>query len=481
MKPNQFRPPVVAIMGHIDHGKTTLLDRIRQSDVASREAGGITQHISAYQTTVKLKNQKTGTITFIDTPGHAAFCQMRARGAQVTDLAILVVSAVDGVMAQTKECINQIKNANIPVIIAMTKIDLPQNSPEKVKGQLVELGLTPEEYGGQIPLIPVSAKTGEGIDELLGSILLHAEIMELKNEATVPLEAFVIESKLEKNRGPVALLVVKKGTLHLGDSIYVDDLQSKVKALIDSSNKPISEASPSTPVEVLGFAKVPAVASMITSSPVTPKDISSIPPTEAKTDSTTPKLPLVLKADTQGTLEALLNSFSDDVLVIHTGIGPVSDNDIFLAQAAHAEIFAFNVPLPRFIKNLADNQKVPVFQSKIIYEIIENIQNQVLKMLEPTIDETVLGEGTIIAEFKIDKVRIAGVHCTKGEIGLNDPIHLKRDGQIIKDTKVEGIHHNKEIVPKAKSGNDYGITFKPYIDFKLNDVIIAYNKSKWAG
>jgi len=477
---NKFRPPIVAVMGHIDHGKTTLLDKIRDASIAKRESGGITQHISTYQTEVKLRNNKTGVITFIDTPGHAAFCAMRARGAEVTDIVVLVVSATDGVMAQTKECINQIKKANLPVIVALTKFDLETRQPEMVKGQLVEMDLTPEEYGGQVTLIPVSAKTGQGIDDLLESILLNAEIMELENDTTSPFEAIVIESKLDRARGPLASVIVKKGTLKLGDTIYAENITGKVKALIDSNGKNISEALPSTPVEILGFEKVPAIGSIVTDHPTT---ISQDKITEVKNvpldpDPDQPHLNIVLKADVEGTLEALKASFSDDICLVSAGVGPVNDNDIVAAKTSHAELFAFNVPVSKTIKNLADNEKVKIFESKIIYEIIEDIQSQVLKMLDPTIEETTLGEGNIIAEFKIEKVRISGIKVTKGEISKGDSIHLLRDGKIIKNTQVEGIHQAKNIIDKAKAGIECGMTFRPYVDFKVGDVIIAYKNSK---
>lgn len=466
--PILFRPPIVAIMGHIDHGKTTLLDKIRSSAVAAREAGGITQHISAYQTTVKLKSGKTGAITFLDTPGHAAFCQMRSRGVSATDLVVLVVSAVDGIMAQTKECIKEVKNAGTDMIVAMTKMDIDGASPEKIKGQLVELELTPEEYGGQVAIVPVSAKTGQGIDELLETILLHAEVMELQDESNSPFQAVVIESKLDKSRGPVATILVQKGTVKIGDQIFAENIGCKVKAMS------IPLATPSTPVEILGFESVPPVGCLVTSVASEHKDTQVASRLNQSRTDGQPRLPIVVKADVQGTLEALLGSLSDDVFLISSGIGTVTDNDVFLAKSARAEIFAFNVPVPRFIKNLADNEKVPVFESKIIYEIIENIQAQVLKLLDPTIEETFTGEGKIIAEFKIEKVRIAGVDVYKGEIGKNDLIHLKRDEVIIKNTKIEGIRQAKDIVETAKSGHQYGMTFKPYVDFKIGDVIIAY-------
>jgi len=465
-KLNSFRPPIVAVMGHIDHGKTSLLDKIRSASVVKKEAGGITQHIGAYQ---------AKGITFIDTPGHAAFCDMRSRGAQITDIVVLVIAATEGIMPQTKECIEHIKKANLPFIVAMNKMDLEGASPDKIKGQLVEAGFTPEEYGGQTAVIPVSAKTGEGIDKLLELILLNAEVMELKSEPDAPLEAFIIESRLDKTRGPVASLIVKKGTLSIGDIVYADDILCKVKAMIDYTGQNIKTATPSTPVEILGFEQVPSVGSLVvpTKGEVN-QNIKILDKTKIVDDEDNPKLKIILKADVQGTLEALKHSFSDEVIILSEGIGAITDNDIFTADTGKAQIFAFNVKTPSQILKLAENNKVKVFESKIIYEIIEDIQTQVLKLLEPTIDETILGEGLIKAEFKIDKVRIAGVQCTKGEIGKNDLIHLKRDGKIIKDTKVEGIRQAKNIIDKIKSGSDCGMTFKPYVDFKLNDVIIAY-------
>ncbi len=479
---NKFRPPIVAVMGHIDHGKTTLLDRIRNAHVALKESGGITQHISSYQTEVKLKNGKSGLITFIDTPGHAAFCAMRTRGANLTDLVVLVVSATDGVMQQTKECIAQIKKANLPVIIALTKYDLDTRQPEMIKGQLVEMDLTPEEYGGQVAIVPVSAKTGAGIEELLELILLNAEIMELKDESNAPLEAVVVESKLDTARGPVAAVIVKKGILKLGDQIFAENISGKVKALLNSSGNNIKEAGPSTPVEILGFEKVPVVGAAVANHPPE-KDSSVETPRGASLqtsliDPDLPRLNLVIKADVEGTLEALKNSLSDDVNLIYTGVGPVNDNDVIAAKTSHAELFAFNVPVSKTIKNLADNEKVLIFESKIIYEIIENIQAQVLKMLDPTIEDTIVGEGTIIAEFKIEKVRIAGIKITKGEMTKGDTVHLMREGKIIKNTQIEGIRQGKDIVEKIKVGHDCGMTFRPYVDFKINDAIIAYKNSK---
>lgn len=467
------RPPIVALMGHIDHGKTSLLDKIRSTNLWKREAGGITQHISSYQAQFTQKDGQIKLITFIDTPGHAAFINMRACGAQATDIVVLVVSAVEGIMPQTKECLEHIKKCELPFMVAMNKMDLENAAPDKVKGQLVELGFTPEEYGGQTAVIPVSAKTGQGINDLLEMILLNAEILELTADSNGDFKASVLESRLDKNRGPVASLIVSNGTLKIGDIIYSEDILCKVKALIDCNGQSLKEAGPSTPVEVLGFEKVPSVSSLV-SSIKTESTTNNQPKVLLESTEENPKLKVILKADVNGTLEALKNSFSDDVVVVSSGIGAITDNDVFMAEAAKAQIFAFNVSTPKHITQIAASAKVRIFESKIIYEIIEDIQNQVLHLIEPTIDETVLGEGHIKAEFKIEKIRIAGVQCTKGEISKGDLIHLKRDGKIIKDAKVEGIHQGKDIVEKLKSGSDCGMTFKPYIDFKVGDDIIAY-------
>lgn len=469
----QFRPPIVAVMGHIDHGKTTLLDKIRASGVAQKEAGGITQHLSAYQTQVTLKSGGTKTITFIDTPGHAAFRSMRTRGSQITDIALLVVSAVDGVMAQTKEAVAQIKAAGVPLIVAMTKIDLDGVTPEKVKGQLVELDLTPEEYGGQVPLIPVSAKTGQGIPELLESISLHADVMELPNLPEASLEAVIYESRLDAARGPVVSAVIKNGTLKVGDVLWADSITGKIKVLTASDGKSIKEALPSMPVEILGFSSVPPLGAILSFTPTT-TDSTPLPVLPKIGDSDTPKLKVILKADVGGTLEALRSSLSDDVSIIGSGVGAVTDSDIFLAASSGSQIFAFNVQVPKNVRTLADNEKVSIVESRVIYEILENIQSQVLKLMDPTIEETILGEAKITAEFKIDKVRIAGLQVYKGELSKGDNIHLKRGDKIIKDTKIDNLRQAKSDIDRVKATSECGVTFKPYVDFQLNDVIISY-------
>lgn len=467
------RPPIVTMMGHIDHGKTSLLDKIRQVNTWQKEIGGITQHISAYQINIGKTPKK---ITFIDTPGHAAFTKMRARGGAVTDIVVLVVSASDGVMAQTKECIKLIKQFDLPIIVALNKIDLTSASPDMVKGQLAECDLLPEEYGGQISCIPVSAKTGQGIDKLLDMILLTSDVLELKSEPDNNLEAFIIESKTDSGRGVVATAIIKQGTLNTGDIFYVGRQESKVKLLLDFQGHTIKSAGPSTPIQIIGFSQEPSVGDLVTKTPTDRQDkpITS----QGNQDELSQKLPVVVKADTQGTLEALLGSFSDDVLILSSGVGPVTDNDIFLASSANAQILAYNIKNNPTVENLAKAEGVSIVSSSIIYELIEMVEKQVLKLLEPTIDETVVGQGSIIAEFKIDKVRIAGIKCTKGVIKKGDQIHLKRMDKIIKDTKVDNIRQAKMDIDQIKAGNDCGMTFKPYVDFKVGDVIISYIKEK---
>jgi translation initiation factor IF-2 len=300
--------------------------------------------------------------------------------------------------------------------------------------------------------------------------------MELKSKPQSPLQAFIIESKLDKSRGPVASLIVQKGTISTGDVVYADDVLCKVKALVDDKGQSIKSAGPSTPVEVLGFELVPCVGSLVTKEIHAP--VASVCKPKYEYDEENPKLKIILKADVEGTLQALKRSFSNDVYILSEGIGAITDTDVFMADTGKAQIFSFGVNTPKQILKLAQTSQVKIFESKIIYEIIDNIQAQVLKMLEPTIDENILGEGFVKAEFKIDKVRIAGIQCTKGEISKGDLIHLKRDNKIIKDTKVDSIHQSKSIIEKIKSGSDCGMTFKPYVDFKVNDVIISYNTNK---
>lgn len=465
------RPPVVTVMGHIDHGKTSLLDKIKLSHVQAGESGGITQHIGAYEVAIKVENQ-THTITFIDTPGHAAFAQMRARGVSVTDLVVLVVAANDGVMAQTKECLDHIKQANVPFLVALNKIDVPGVNLDKAKGQLTELGYTPSDYGGQLTVIPVSAKTGEGIDKLLEAIWLHGQMLDLTSQPNAPLEAVVIESKLDPKSGPIATVVVRSGSLTRGARIFYGQDEQTIRQLTNWQKKPVQVVTPGQPTELLGLKTVPPVGAVLLAVPSV-LETKSTQAVDPQTDGK--KIKVVLKADTEGTLEALEKSLSSEVQRIASTVGSVTETDVFLAQAAGAQIYAFNSRVPVLVAKLAEHEGVKIFASSIIYEILDQLEKQVLKMLEPTIDEQVHGEAEIIAEFKIKKERIAGIRVLKGEIQKTNLIHLKRDEEIIKNTKVGSLRKGKEEVEKITVGQESGITFKPYIDFKLGDRIIAYN------
>ncbi len=468
------RPPIVTVMGHIDHGKTTLLDAIRQTQVQKAETGGITQHIGAYEVQVS-RSSSTKSITFIDTPGHAAFAKMRARGASLTDLVVLVVAVNDGIMAQTKECLDHINQAKVPFIVALNKMDLPGINPDKAKGQLTELGYTPEDYGGQLVLVPISASKSEGIDKLLDQILLHTDMLDLEADPQAPLQATIIESRLDRQKGPVAALVVTQGTLYLSQKVYLDQEAQPVRRLFDWRGQPLLKVLPGQPAEILGLKTPPPVGSILLDRPrPTPLslDQATAPSPEQIAEK---KLSILLKADTEGTLEALKNNLPSDINLILAGVGPVTETDIFLAQPTQAQIFAFNVLVPSSSVKTAEREKVKIFSSKIIYEILEELESQILKILEPTIDEDVHGEGQIIAEFKIKKDRIAGIRCLKGEIVKDSPVHLQRDGKIIKNTRVGSFRRGKDETEKIVSGQEAGLVFKPYVDFKVGDLVISHD------
>ena len=477
------RPPVVTIMGHVDHGKTTLLDKIRESNIAARESGGITQHIGAYQIAFKTKEGQEAKITFIDTPGHAAFTQMRARGAQVTDLVVLVVAADEGVQEQTKESLSHIKAAGVPFLVAITKTDLAPQRVESVKGELAEMGVVPEDYGGNITVIPVSGKTGEGVDELLEMIVLMGKVEDLKADPEGKPLAVIIESSLDKRRGPVATALVKEGTLRVRDELWVGEKQFRIRAMFDDLKKPVQEAGPSQPVEILGFTEVPPVGAIIASSPQkeTPKPFPEKEKEEKKEDifaQEEKKLPVVIKSDAQGTLEAILSSLPKEVKVVHAGLGDVSDADVFLAQTAKARIFAFRVKVSSPIAKLATESGVKVSQFSVIYDLLEAVEKEVLRMISPDIDKEVLGKAEIVAEFKIDKKRVAGCRVVEGEISRQFPVTIKRKEETLGETKIISMKHLKEDIQTARQGQEFGAIFSPYIDFQVGDVIISYKQKK---
>lgn len=471
----QPRPPVVAILGHVDHGKTTLLSKIKEIDLTKGEHGGITQHIGAYQVTYKGR-----TITFIDTPGHAAFEKMRARGASVTDLVVLVVAADEGVKPQTKESLKHIKAAKVPYLVAINKIDLPNISVDKVKKDLAENGILVEGYGGDVVAVAVSAKTGKGLDELLEMILLLSEMADLRADPKGPLEAVVIESKLDRARGPVATLLVKNGTLHLREEIIAENVSAKVKAMFDETGRLVKEAGPSKPVEVLGFKNLPPIGGVVKR---TNGEIATLrtqkkreEAIETSEDTEKRKLKVILKADVAGTLEAILASFPEDVEVIYSGVGDITESDVLLASAAKSLLLGFNVHVPSQIKKLAQTEKVKIKTYSVIYELLEDIEKQVLKILEPTIDEEVLGQAEIVAEFEIKKERIAGCRVKEGRIAKSDKLHLKREKGIIGNCRIKSMKRGKESIDTAKKGEEFGAILTPTLDFKLGDMLVSFRK-----
>lgn len=469
-----LRPPIVAILGHVDHGKTTLLSAIRETDLTAKEYGGITQHIGAYQ--VEYKGEK---ITFIDTPGHAAFAKMRSYGAAVTDLVVLVVAADDGVKPQTKESLSHIKQAKVPFLVAINKIDLPQASVNMVKAQLAENGVLVEGYGGDIVCVEVSAKQKKGLDDLLEMILLITKMGDLKANPNGSLKGVVIDSKLDSKKGPVATLLIKNGTLKIGDQIFAEDVGGKTKSIMDENGKRLTKTELSKPIEVLGFKKVPPVGAKVQEK-VGFKKKQKSPPVLQKETAEEEKLTIkiILKADTLATLEAIESSLPQEVKVILSEVGQVTESDVLLAQSTGAKIIAFNIKTPSRVEKLAKAEKVNIVTYNIIYRLLEDIEKKVLKILEPTIDEEILGEAKIIAEFNIKTKHIAGCKITKGLINKINPLHLKREDKIIADAKITSFQKERQEIEEAKAGNEAGIVFSPDIDFKIGDVIISYKKKE---
>ncbi len=495
----QHRPPVVTIMGHVDHGKTSLLDYIRKTKVVDKEFGGITQHIGAYQ--VVFQNKK---ITFLDTPGHAAFTAMRARGAQVTDIAILVVAADDGVMPQTIEAINHAKNADVPIIVAINKIDKPEANPMKVKQQLTEYELVAEEFGGQTTMVPVSAMTGEGIDNLLELILLQAEIMDLKADPSGNVEGVVIEARLDRGRGPVATILVENGTLTQGSIVVVGQTWGRVKAMFDFNGKPIKDAGPSTPVEILGLDAVPSAGDRMKvflderEARETVEEQRGLE-RQKMLDSTGAKislemlqkklqggevkeLRLVIKGDVQGSVEAVVGLVQKienpevDVKVIHTGVGPITENDILLASASGGIVVGFNVKVEPGAKTEAERQRVEIRLYKVIYELIEDIEKAVKGMLEPKYEEQELGTVEIRAVFKLTKAgHVAGCYVKDGKVTRGNLCRVIRNGEVIYQGKIDSLKHLKEDVREVAAGYECGVQFDNFKEYQVGDIIQVYD------
>lgn len=489
------RAPVVTIMGHVDHGKTSLLDYIRNAHVASGEAGGITQAIGAYQ--VEINGNK---ITFIDTPGHAAFTEMRARGAKITDIVVIIVAADDGVMPQTKEAIDHAKSANVPIIVAINKIDKTTANVDKIMSEMSEYGLTPEEWGGDTIFVKLSAHTGENVDLLLESILALAEMEDLKANPKRYASGTVIESKLDKNKGVTASLLINNGTLRLGDPIVVGSSFGKVRTLKDSNGNDLISALPSTPVEITGLNVVPVAGDKFMAFE-TEKEARSIAEKRAnaekekkytkkavsledlfeRIESGHKEINVVLKTDVKGSEEAVKNALEKinvegvKVTVIRSGVGTITESDVVLASASNAIIIGFNVVPNAKTKEAAKNYEVDIRLYNIIYKLVEEIESAMKGMLDPTYEEVTTGEAEIRQIFKFSKVgNIAGVHVTSGVIKNNSECKLIRDGVIITTSKIGSLQREKDQVKEVKSGYDCGITIENYSDIKVGDTIIAF-------
>ena len=491
------RPPVVTIMGHVDHGKTSLLDKIRSTHVTSTEAGGITQHIGAYQ--VETHDQK---ITFLDTPGHEAFTAMRARGAQVTDIAILVVAADDGVMPQTIEAIDHAKAAGVPIIVAINKVDKPEADPDRIKQELTNYGLVPEEWGGDTIMVPVSAKKGIGIDELLDMILLVAEMGELKANPNRNAKGKVIESKLDKGRGPVATLLVQTGTLHVGDFLIVGTTQGRIRAMFDYKGRSLKAAVPSVPVEILGLNEVPEAGDdfiavdneklakqvadkrqkekhqqeIARNTKVSLEDLfAQIKEGEIK------ELNIILKADVQGSIEAIRQSLEKlgnaevRVNIIRTAVGGIREADVMLAAASNALIIGFNVRPDVGARKLAEKEEIQINTYRVIYEAIEDVKAALSGMLSPDIKEVELGQAEVRSTFKVPKVGVvAGCYVTEGKIIRNARVRVVRDGVVIHDGNLGSLKRFKDDVKEVATGYECGLGFERFNDIKEGDILEAY-------
>jgi translation initiation factor IF-2 len=491
------RPPVVTVLGHVDHGKTTLLDSIRRANVASHEAGGITQHIGAYQASYQGKK-----IVFLDTPGHEAFTAMRARGAQVTDIAVIVVAADDGVMPQTVEAINHVKAANVPIIIAINKIDKPSANPDRVRQQLAEYGLVAEEWGGDTVMVEVSALQKKGLDTLMEMILLVAEMAELKANPDKPAIGTVVEARLDKGRGTVATVLIREGTLHVGDSVVCGTIYGKVRAMVDDRGKRLKKAGPSTPVEILGLADVPeagddlqAVSDDRIARQIAEKraekrrEIELKKPAKISLDDLFARiregeikeLNIVIKADVQGSVEALRESLlklSNDevrVQILHEGVGAVTESDVMLASASNAIIIGFNVRPVAGARKMAEKEKVEIRLYLIIYEAIEDVQAALKGMLAPKLQEVVLGQAEVRQLFKVSRLgTIAGSHVLEGKITRSADIRVIRDGVVLHEGKIETLKRFKDDVKEVPAGYDCGILLEKFNDLHEGDIIEAY-------
>jgi len=493
----EVRPPVVTIMGHVDHGKTTTLDSIRHTKVTAGEAGGITQHIGAYQ--VKVGGKK---ITFLDTPGHEAFTTMRARGAQVTDITVLVVAADDGVKPQTVEAINHAKAAGVPIIVAVNKIDKPTANPERVMQELTEYNLVPEDWGGDTIFVPISALTGEGIDNLLEMILLVSEVEELKANPNRRALGSVIEARLDKGRGPVATLLVQNGTLRIGDPIVVGHTYGRVRAMVNDLGRRVKEAGPSTPVEITGLNDVPEAGDrfVVFEDEKTARQVGEARKQQAvqahrnetarvsldtlfeqMKQGEMKELNVIVKADVQGSVEALTAALQKidvegvNINVIHTGVGAINESDVTLASASNAIIIGFNVRPDNNAKRAAETEKVDIRLHRIIYKAIEEIESAMKGMLDPEYKEKIIGQVEVRQTFKVSRIgTIAGGYVTDGKITRDSGVRVIRDGVVIYEGVIDTLKRYKDDVKEVNQGYECGITIKNFNDIKEGDVIESF-------
>lgn len=490
------RPPIVTVMGHVDHGKTSLLDAIRKANVTSSEAGGITQHIGAY--TVNVNGEK---LSFLDTPGHEAFTQMRARGSQITDIVILVVAGDDGIMPQTRESISHCKAAGVPMVVAINKMDKPTSNAEKVKQELAEYELIPEEWGGDTIMVEVSAKAHTNIDKLLEMVLLTAEVMELKADPARRARGTVIEAELDKGRGPVATLLVQNGTLNVGDSILVGETYGRIRAMFDDKGKKIKSAGPSIPVEILGLSDVPQAGDRFSEvkDEKTARNMASLRAQKAKAESqnqgrmsledlysqisegVVQELPIIVKADVQGSVEALrssLEKLSTDevkVRVIHGGAGAINETDIILAQASNAIVMGFNVRPDNNAAALAEKEGVEIKNYRVIYNAIDDVKAAMIGMLQPDVKEVILGSAECRVIYKVSAVgTIAGAYVLNGKITRNAEIRLIRDGIVVYEGHLASLKRFKDDVKEVAAGYECGLSIERFNDLKEGDIVEAF-------
>ena len=494
----ETRPPVITVMGHVDHGKTSLLDAIRKAKVTEGEAGGITQHIGAYQVTIKGK-----TLTFIDTPGHEAFTTMRARGANATDLVVLVVAASEGPMPQTVESINHARTAGVPIIVAVNKCDLPDANPSLTRQRLLEHELVPEEFGGDVLCVEVSAKTGDGIDTLLESIALQSEMLELRADANRPGAGVVLEGELDKSRGPVASILVQSGTVKRGNFLVAGTACGRIRDVRDENGKRVTEAGPSRPVEVLGLSSVPEAgqafnivendraakelvsyreAEIKKKSELSTRPVVSLEAFFAQAEGSGPKeLNIILKADVQGSVEALRDSLEKlstekvGVNVLHSGVGGITESDVMLAAASEAIIIGFAVRPDVLARRAADSNSVDVRTYKVIYEALDEVRTAMAGLLAPTRHEVSQGRAEIREVFVIPKVgAIAGCQLSDGFVKRNSLCRVVRDGVVVYESKVSSLRRFKDDVAEVKQGMECGIGVENFNDLKVGDVIEAF-------